>query len=179
MKTSPWKPVIPTEETSFSIDDSTIFICEEVKLEKRTTLLSAMVAGASYASMGLPFQVLNGNQEIILQFEPGTEVEGYPALKAGVLELAVHVDLMVRAAVDKMREGLKVQITEMFAELVDQAVQAELVRLGALNALPAEVELAEAIEGLVSPVSSTEFLITDSEDANTLKAHQARDEIIK
>lgn len=129
MKTTAWTPAATLPSPDFGIDDEVVFFSQPAKINKRTTLVSSLMAGAAYASMGLPFEIRNSNQDELIRFEPGTAVQGYAALRQALMEISAHLDSRTTTAVAKTVEDLKAEAVLLYERGVADGMAAERERM--------------------------------------------------
>lgn len=147
MKTTPWTPSASLNESTWAIDDIVIFSSDAAKVDNSGQLLSALLAGAAYAGMNLPFQVFSSSRDELLRFTPGTPVEGVPELVVAIREIAMHMDKQVRDALAIRLGELRAEVTAQF----DQHLAAATAEIRAQ--LEAEYGVRDAGETAAQPDS--------------------------
>jgi hypothetical protein len=153
MKTVAWTPSPHLLTAEFAIDDEVVFYSAPAQVDKRTTLMGALLAAAGYAAMNLAFELRNKHQEVLMVFEPGTPVRGYPSLCQSVLEIAVHMDKRVEATLERANAEVKAAAVSLYERGVADGIAAERERIaggGAEQGASAEVPDAPA-----TPVAET------------------------
>jgi hypothetical protein len=92
MKTLAWTPAQDELSTEFSIDDEVIFASTAVKVDKRVSLMNAILTAAGYAARGLSFEIRSITQDTLAVFEPGLPVKGYRSIVRALTDAAAHID---------------------------------------------------------------------------------------
>jgi hypothetical protein len=131
MKTVAWTPSQDIATAEFGIDDEVIFYSNVAKINKRTTLMGALLAAAGYASMNLDFELRNSKQEPLIIFEPGAPVKGYPSLCQAVVEIAVHMDKRVESRLNRASAEVKEAAIGLYERGVNDGIAAERERQAA------------------------------------------------
>jgi len=124
MKTTAWTPNPALAGAEFALDEEAYFYSAPAKVDKRMTLIGAVLAGAAYAGMGLPFEIRKASQELIAVFEPGQAVRAYPAVMAALFEASAHLDQRAKMAVRKAIADFKQEAVQLYAKGVEHGMEA-------------------------------------------------------
>jgi hypothetical protein len=125
MKTTAWTPSPSLTTAEFCIDDEVSFYSSSSKVNKRTTLMGALLAAGAYAGMNLPFEILNRSQEVLVVFEPGAVARGYPAVLQALVEVSVHLDKRAEEAVRNLMQVIKDEALRVYEQGVNDGIVAE------------------------------------------------------
>jgi hypothetical protein len=160
MKTSAWIPAPDLAEAGFGIDEDVVFFSAPAKVNKRTTLIGALLAAGAYAGMNLSFEIRNAKQDVLINYEPGVGVSGYHAIRDALMTVAVHLDNRAQMAVTNAVNSLKGEAVLLYEKGVLDGIEIEQQRLVTASVSETGVasadNIAETSEAVpeVAPASS-------------------------
>lgn len=126
MKTLAWTPMQDEVNAEFNLEDEVIFSSRTVGIDKRVSMITALLSGANYAGRGISFEIRSMTQDTLAVFEPGQPVKGYRSIVRSLAEAAGHLDYHATSIAKASATYLKVDVQRVYeAGVLDGALAAK------------------------------------------------------
>lgn len=116
MKTLAWTPAQDEESAEFNLEDEVIFSSASVKVDKRVSMITALLSGADYAGRGIGFEIRSMTQDTLAVFEPGQPIRAYRSILRSLIEAAGHLDYHTKTIANASATLLKVDVKRVYEQ---------------------------------------------------------------
>jgi hypothetical protein len=150
MKTLAWTPAQNEVSAEFNLEDEVIFSSATAKIDKRVSMITALLSGADYAGRGIGFEIRSMTQDTLAVFEPGQPIRAYRSILRSLIEAAGHLDYHAKNIATASATLIKIDVKRVYEQgLADGALAAKkcFEETGAFGLLELPVEGRSADTG--------------------------------